>query len=59
MFPRPADLGQVVAGSLGDFGPLGRAVTVDIPYDLPDVMADPAIMERYLAAAEAARRLPG
>jgi two-component system, OmpR family, sensor histidine kinase KdpD len=48
VFPRPADLGQVVAGSLGDFGPLSRTVTVDIPYDLPDVMADPAIMERIV-----------
>jgi two-component system, OmpR family, sensor histidine kinase KdpD len=48
VFPRPADLGQVVAGSLGDFGPLAREVTVDVPYDLPDVMADPAIMERVV-----------
>jgi len=34
--------------SLGDFGPLARAVTVDVPCDLPQVMADPAIMERVI-----------
>ena len=48
VFHRPADLGEIIASSLGDFGPLVRAVTVNVPCDLPHVMADPAIMERVI-----------
>ena len=48
VFPRPSDLGEIIASSLGDFGPLARAVTVDVPCDLPPVMADPAIVERVI-----------
>ena len=48
MFPRPSDLGEIIASSLGDFGPLARTVTVNVPRDLPPVMADPAIMERII-----------
>ena len=46
--PEPSDLGEIIASSLGDFGPLARAVTVNVPGDLPPVMADPAIMERVI-----------
>jgi two-component system, OmpR family, sensor histidine kinase KdpD len=46
---RPADLGDIIAGSLDDLGPQARVVTVDIPFDLPQVMADPAVMERVIA----------
>jgi len=49
VYPRPGDLGDIIAGSLGDLGPQARAVTVDIPFDLPQVMADPAVMERVIA----------
>jgi two-component system, OmpR family, sensor histidine kinase KdpD len=48
VFPRPADLGEIIASSLDDFGPLARAVTVNVPCDLPQVMADQAIMERVI-----------
>jgi two-component system sensor histidine kinase KdpD len=49
VFPRPADLGEIVAGSLDDLGPQARTVRADIPAWLPEVMADPAIMERVIA----------
>jgi two-component system sensor histidine kinase KdpD len=48
VFPRPADLGGIVAGSLDDLGPQARTVRVDIPAGLPEVMTDPAIMERVI-----------
>src|SRR5262249_3717170 len=47
--PRPADLAGIVARSLDDLGPAGKAVTVDIPADLPEVYADPGIAERVIA----------
>jgi two-component system sensor histidine kinase KdpD len=49
VFPRPADLGEIVTCSLEGFGPQARAVRVDFPPDLPQVMADPPIMERVIA----------
>jgi two-component system sensor histidine kinase KdpD len=49
VFPGPADLGEIVAGSLDDLGPRARTVRADIPAWLPEVMADPAIMERVIA----------
>jgi two-component system sensor histidine kinase KdpD len=48
VFPRPADLGEVIADSLDGLGPQGRPVMTDIPPRLPKVMADPAITERVL-----------
>jgi two-component system, OmpR family, sensor histidine kinase KdpD len=49
VFPRPADLGEIVAGSLDGLGPRARTVLADIPPGLGEVMADPAIMERVIA----------
>jgi two-component system sensor histidine kinase KdpD len=49
VFPRPADLAEIVARSLDDLGPVGRTVIVDIPDDLPEVSVDPAILERVIA----------
>ncbi len=49
VFPRPADLGEIIACSLESLGPPARAVTVGIPAGLPQVTADPAIMERVIA----------
>jgi two-component system sensor histidine kinase KdpD len=49
VFPRPADLGEIVADSLGALGPQARPVRADIPSALRQVMADPAIMERVIA----------
>jgi two-component system, OmpR family, sensor histidine kinase KdpD len=48
VFPRPADLSDIVADSLDGLGPLGRPVITDIPPGLPEVMADPAITERVI-----------
>ena len=49
VFPRPADLSEIVARSLDDLGPQARRVTVDIPQDLPEVAVDPGILERVIA----------
>jgi two-component system sensor histidine kinase KdpD len=49
VFPRPADLSEIVARSLDDLGPAARIVTVDFPDDLPEVAVDPGILERVIA----------
>jgi two-component system sensor histidine kinase KdpD len=49
VFPRPADLGEVVARGLDDLGSPGRSVQVEIPHDLPEVLADPGILERVIS----------
>jgi len=49
VFPRPADLAEIVARSLDDLGPAGRSVKVNIPEDLPEVAVDPGILERVIA----------
>ncbi len=48
VFPRPADLAEIVARSLDDLGPAARTVVIDIPHDLPEVHVDPAILERVI-----------
>jgi two-component system sensor histidine kinase KdpD len=60
VFPRPADLSEIVARSLDDLGPVARTVTVDIPHDLPEVAVDPGILERVIAnlVANALRYAP-
>ena len=49
VFPRPADLSEIVARSLDDLGPAARVVRVEIPEDLPEVGVDPGILERVIA----------
>jgi two-component system sensor histidine kinase KdpD len=49
VFPRPADLGEIVLRSLDALGPQARAARVSIPRELPPVMVDPVIMERVIA----------
>jgi two-component system, OmpR family, sensor histidine kinase KdpD len=49
VFPRPADLEEVVSRSLDDLGPAARQVIVDMPATLPEVQVDPAILERVIA----------
>jgi two-component system, OmpR family, sensor histidine kinase KdpD len=49
VFPRPADLAEIVARSLDDLGPAARTVTISIPDDLPEVAVDPGILERVIA----------
>jgi two-component system sensor histidine kinase KdpD len=46
---------------LDDLGPAGRSVVVDVPDDLPEVQADPGLLERVLAnlVANALRYSPG
>ena len=49
VFPRPADLEEIIARCLGGIGPQARAVTVRLPPGLPRAMVDPPIMERVIA----------
>jgi two-component system sensor histidine kinase KdpD len=49
VFPRPADLDEIVSRSLDDLGPAGREVMVEMPGTLPEVQVDPAILERVIA----------
>ena len=58
VFPRPAALGDIVADALDDVGP--RSVTVRVPAGLPEVMADPALMQRVIVnlASNALRYSP-
>ena len=48
VFPRPVGLDEIVARSLDDLGPVGRTVLVDIPDSVPEVLADPGILERVI-----------
>jgi two-component system sensor histidine kinase KdpD len=48
VFCRPTALDEVVAAALDDLGPAGRDVIVDIPDSLPEVQADPGILERVI-----------
>jgi two-component system, OmpR family, sensor histidine kinase KdpD len=49
VFPRSANLREIIARSLSGIGPQARTVMVRIPPGLPPVMADPPIMERVIA----------
>jgi two-component system sensor histidine kinase KdpD len=46
---RPVAIDDVVASALASISGLGTAVAVDVPADLPLVLADPALLERALA----------
>jgi two-component system sensor histidine kinase KdpD len=46
---RPTAVDEVVARALDDLGPDGRRVVVDLPDRLPEVMADPGLLERVIA----------
>jgi two-component system, OmpR family, sensor histidine kinase KdpD len=49
VFPKPADLGEVIARSLDDLGASGKTVIVEVPPDLPEVLVDPGILERVIS----------
>jgi two-component system sensor histidine kinase KdpD len=49
VFPRPADLGEIIAHCFGGTGPEAWPVMVHLPSGLPRVMVDPPIMERVIA----------
>jgi two-component system sensor histidine kinase KdpD len=48
VFPRPANVGEIVAAALEALSPQPKPVLADIPSGLPEVMADPAIAERVI-----------
>ncbi|MHA7961470.1 sensor histidine kinase [Streptomyces sp. L500] len=45
---RPVDVGEVLTTVLDDLGPGGRTISVALPEDLPDVIADAAVLARVL-----------
>jgi two-component system, OmpR family, sensor histidine kinase KdpD len=47
--PQPMSMADAVARALDDLGPTGRAVTLRVPDEPPEVNADPALIERVLA----------
>jgi two-component system sensor histidine kinase KdpD len=49
VFPRPADLEEIITSALAGLGPQAQAVRVDLPPGLPEVMADPPVLERVIA----------
>jgi two-component system sensor histidine kinase KdpD len=60
VFPRAAGLADITARSLDDLGESGRLIRVEIPDTLPDVLADPGLLERVIAnlAGNALRYAP-
>jgi two-component system, OmpR family, sensor histidine kinase KdpD len=57
---QPLALEEVIPRVLDDLGPQARRIEVNIPDDLPEVRADPALLERILVnlASNAARYSP-
>lgn len=60
LYLRPVELGEVLTTALDDLGPGGHTILLDLPEDLPDVIADAALLARALSAlaADALRRSP-
>jgi two-component system sensor histidine kinase KdpD len=48
VFPRAVGLDEIVARSLDDLGRAGHSVLVEIPDTVPEVLADPGILERVI-----------
>jgi two-component system, OmpR family, sensor histidine kinase KdpD len=57
---RPVDLDEVLTAALDDLGPGGEDITVSMAEDLPDVIADAALLTRILTSllADALQRGP-
>ncbi|WP_329096919.1 sensor histidine kinase [Streptomyces sp. NBC_01439] len=60
LYLRPLDLDEVLTAVLDALGPGGRTVRCSLPEQLPDVIADAAVLTRVLTAlaAEAQRHSP-
>jgi len=58
--PRPVGLDDILPHVLDELGPTGRKIDLRIPADLPEVRADPGLLERIVAnlAANALRYSP-
>ena len=53
---RPVAVEEVVARVLDDLGAQGRGIRVEVPVDIPEVEADPGLLERVLVNLVAQRR---
>jgi two-component system sensor histidine kinase KdpD len=49
MSPQLMSVAEAIPAAVGDLGDAGRQVAIRIPDDLPEVYADPALLERALA----------
>ena len=60
VYSEPVALEEIIPRVLDDLGPQGRRIRVSLPDDLPEVLADPALLERIVAnlAANAVRYSP-
>ncbi|MFB7012598.1 MULTISPECIES: DUF4118 domain-containing protein [unclassified Streptomyces] len=60
LYLRPVDLNEVLGVVLDDLGPGGHSIDVRLPEQLPDVIADAALLTRALTAlgADALRHSP-
>jgi two-component system, OmpR family, sensor histidine kinase KdpD len=61
VFRRQVAIDEIVPRALDDLGPDGRTVRATIPAELPEVLADPALLERIISnvAANALRHGAG
>jgi len=46
---QPIDVGDVISAAATSLGPIASEVTIRVPEDIPEVKADPALLERALA----------
>ncbi|WP_438484902.1 DUF4118 domain-containing protein [Streptomyces sp. S186] len=60
LYLRPVDLNEVLGAALDDLGPGGHSIVLRLPEQLPDVIADAALLTRALTAlaADALRHSP-
>ncbi|WP_241255820.1 sensor histidine kinase [Candidatus Protofrankia californiensis] len=60
VFPRQTGLDDVVPHALDEIGPPGRTVEIQVPDGLPDIYADPTLLERIVVnlASNALRHSP-
>nr|WP_237522290.1 DUF4118 domain-containing protein [Streptomyces sp. SID1328] len=60
LYLRPVDLDEVLGAAMDDLGPGGHSIVLRLPEQLPDVIADAALLTRALTAlgADALRHSP-